>query len=400
MAKISDMDGKTVKNYNVTGRYAAVQFFFWVLLGDITGFSSVFLLAHGFSNARIGMLIALACTISVFVQPVIAGYADKSDRLSVKSFLLGLACIQTLCGLYMAVRRPESVVEIGVLYCIMIIVAQVMNPLVNALGTECMNREIPLNFGVARGIGSLGYAVLSYSLGAILAAAGADIQPVSVCLMSVVFGICVWLFPSFEGKCSMKKEAADNHMNPIRFFGRYRRFGVMLIGCTFVYTSHMLINNFVYQIVVSKGGTSREVGIAMAIAAMAELPVLFLFSRMLKVASCGTWLHLAGIVFTLKAFCTLLAENMTVYYLVQLLQMLGWGVMAVASVYFVNSVMEKQDAVKGQAYLAMTYTLGCVLGSVIGGRLIDISGVNSMLIFATAAGFIGMVIMMLTIEKK
>lgn len=331
---------------------------------------------------------------------MIAGYADKSDRLSVKSFLLGLAFIQALCGLYMAVRKPGSVTEIGILYCIMIIVVQVMNPLVNALGTECMNREIPLNFGVARGIGSLGYAALSYSLGAVLAAAGADMQPVSVCVMSVVFGICVCLFPDVGRKGNIKKKPADNHMNPVHFFGRYRKFGVMLIGCTFVYTSHMLINSFAYQIVVSKGGTSREMGIAMAIAAMAELPVLFLFSRMLKIAGCGKWLHIAGVAFTLKALCTLLAGNITVYYFIQLLQMLGWGVMAVASVYFVNSVMERQDAVKGQAYLAMTYTLGSVLGSVIGGRMIDISGVNSMLIFAVASGFAGMVIIMLTVEKK
>ena len=79
--------------------------------------------------------------------------------------------------------------------------------------------------------------------------------------------------------------------------------------------------------------------------------------------------------------------------------MLGWALIAVSSVYYVNSIMDAQDAIKGQAYLTMTYTLGSVLASLLGGALIDKAGVNAMLIFGTAAAFIGMIILLFATEK-
>ena len=60
--------------------------------------------------------------------------------------------------------------------------------------------------------------------------------------------------------------------------------------------------------------------------------------------------------------------------------------------------MEEQDAIKGQAYMTMTYTLASVIGALLGGTLIDHSGVTNMLMIATGSGLVGMVIMLLAAE--
>ena len=140
-------------------------------------------------------------------------------------------------------------------------------------------------------------------------------------------------------------------------------------------------------------------GTATAIAAMSELPTLFLFGYMLKKARCDIWFRLTGIFFTLKSLGSLLAPNMTVFYGIQIFQMLGWGLMAAASVYYVNSIMDAEDAIKGQAYITMTYTLGSVIGAFLGGALIDFSGVNTMLLFATISAAVGAVIIFFGAEK-
>ena len=95
----------------------------------------------------------------------------------------------------------------------------------------------------------------------------------------------------------------------------------------------------------------------------------------------------------------MLAPNMTVFYGIQIFQMLGWGLMAAASVYYVNSIMDTEDAIKGQAYITMTYTLGSVIGAFLGGALIDFSGVNTMLLFATISAAVGAVIIFFSAEK-
>ena len=47
----------------------------------------------------------------------------------------------------------------------------------------------------------------------------------------------------------------------------------------------------------------------------------------------------------------------------------------------------------------MTYTIGTVLGALLGGWLIDLAGVSAMLIFGTAAASIGAVLMLFATEK-
>ena len=166
-----------------------------------------------------------------------------------------------------------------------------------------------------------------------------------------------------------------------------------------VYVSHVLINSFAYQVIVEKGGSSTDMGIAMALAAIIELPTMFLFGYMQKKIRCDIWFRSCGIFFALKTLFSLLAPNMTVYYIIQIFQAFGWALISVSSVYYVNSIMEPQDVIKGQAYFTMTYTIGTVLGALLGGWLIDLAGVSAMLIFGTAAASIGAVLMLFATEK-
>ena len=140
-------------------------------------------------------------------------------------------------------------------------------------------------------------------------------------------------------------------------------------------------------------------GFAMAAASLIELPTMFLFVYMVKKVRCDIWFRISGIFFMLKTLGTLLAPSILPFYFVQIFQMGGWALITVSSVYYVNSIMEEQDAIKGQAYITMTYTLGSVLGALIGGSLIDMAGVNAMLTFATAASAIGMVILLFASQR-
>lgn len=219
-------------------------------------------------------------------------------------------------------------------------------------------------------------------------------------IVTLVLMGCLALFPFTK---SSSVPTGDNSKkqtsNPLQFLRKYKRFTIVLVGCILIYLGHVLLNSFTFQIVQSKGGGSSEMGTATAIAAMSELPTLFLFGYMLKKARCDIWFRLTGIFFTLKSLGSLLAPNMTVFYGIQIFQMLGWGLMAAASVYYVNSIMDAEDAIKGQAYITMTYTLGSVIGAFLGGALIDFSGVNTMLLFATISAAVGAVIIFFSAEK-
>ena len=155
-----------------------------------------------------------------------------------------------------------------------------------------------------------------------------------------------------------------------------------------------MINNFVYQIITYKGGTSEHMGIVMALAGILEIISMFMFSKLLEWKDCSFWFRISGIFFTLKALGTLLADSIGSLYIVQILQPMGWGLMTVSSVYFVNMLMEERDTIKGQAYMTMSLSVGTIIGSLIGGWLIDMTGIPGMLSAAVICGTAGTCIVM------
>lgn len=380
----------------LNGRYACVQGFFWMQYGAVSGFSSIFLLGRGFSNTRIGMIIAASGACSAVLQPVVAGYADRPDSPSLKRIAGTLAALLLVTSALLLWAKGGWIC--GLVYGAGVSVLQLITPLVNALGMESINQGREINFGLARGIGSGAYAALAYGLGILVERAGVGVIPFAMLAAVLCFLLALHRFP-FQKAAKTVGGKGGMRQNPISFFRSYPQFSVVLAGCVFVYMSHMLTNSFMYQVAETKGGGSAETGFLMALAAMLELPTMFLFSYMVKKVRCHIWFRCSGIFFMLKALGTLLAPSILALCAVQLLQMFSFALIMVSSVYYVNSIMEEQDAIKGQAYMTMTHTLGCVLGALLGGGLIDRAGVTAMLAAAVGMAALGMVILLLAAER-
>ena len=368
------------KSKNLTPSYAVIQGLYWMYFAAIMSFSGFFLLSGGFTNTQIGILAAIAGLLSAVLQPVLAGYADQPQSPSLKKLIQMLYFLQLILviGLFLS----HSLILTGLLYGSSIALLQLMTPFINSLGMESINQGHSLNFGLARGMGSVAYACICYILGIITVKAGPVSIPITVIVLTLLsLGILI-LFPFSKAKSdstatNAPKSSSDS--NPILFFRKYKRFSLVLLGCIFI--------------------GSAEMGTASAIAAICELPTLFLFGYIIRKFRCDLLLKTAGIFFTIKALGTLLAPGIPVFYGVQIFQMLGWGLMTAASVYYVNALMEPEDAIKGQAYFTMAYTLGSVLGSFLGGTLIDLAGVHAMLLFSTVSAFIGALIVLIFAER-
>ena len=392
--------GNAMKNEAIkrTASYAAVQFFFWFAYGTALAYASPYLLACGLSNTAIGLINAAACALSVLIQPALAAYADRANSPSVKTILSILLCVMLFFNALLVLAAGKSSFASGALLGIVILIVQLCLPLVNALATESMNAGSMLNFGIARGFGSIGYAVMSVFMGQLIAWKGAKIHPAALALFSVCLLLAILLFP-FRKK---RKDGCEtrNHQDAFSaFVRRYPAFCVMLAGCVMIYVSHVLINNYIYQIVAARGGGSEHMGIAMALAGVTEVIPMFIFPWMLKKRDSGFWFRLSGVFFTLKALGTLLASSMEALYLVQLIQPMGWGLLTVASVYYVNGIMGEQDRIKGQAYMTMTLTRATIIGSLSGGWMIDTVGVNGMLAVSVACGAAGTLVVWYKKEK-
>lgn len=379
---------------NRTLGYALIQSFFWVCYAAVMGFVSMYLLQAGFDNSQVGLMIAAAGLLSALLQPVVAAYADRPGSMSLGA-LIRLSGLATLaCALGLIFIRGNKALT-GLLYGLSMVLLQLTTPLVNALGIATVNSGEKMNFGVARGFGSLGYAAAAYLIGLLAQRFGAVTVPIC---MAAGFAFMVL---SVTGYGPVKRENAPAAERGKKggFLRRYPRYAAVLAGLVLIFVSHVVLNSFIYQIVEFKGGGSQEMGVAMAFASLIELPIMFLFGWMLKKARCHVWFRLAGVFFFLKCLGTLLCGDIPGFYAVQLFQMFGWALMTVSSVFYINAIMAPEDSVKGQACFTMSMTLGNVVGAIAAGRILDAFGVQAMLAFGTASALAGAVIVLIFAQR-
>ena len=377
----------SMKKSDLTFRYGLIHGSYWMAFAAVSGYVSLYLLELGFSSTVIGGLIALSGLLSAVAQPLVAGYADRPDSISLKAVNVIVALLALLCsGVLLAVRGSRVLTL--VFYGLDIALLQLSTPLVSALGINSLNCGTRLNYGVSKAVSSVTYAAASFAMGRLTERLGGWVVPVAMCLFYTLFLGSLLLYPREKAPAAEGGRGAGF----FGFFRKYPRFTLVLLGCVLLFVSHVLLNNFTLQIIRTKGGGSREMGVAMALAALSELPTMLGFTWLMKKAPSHVWLQLTGIFFTLKILGSLLCGTVGAFYALQFLQLLAWALIALSAVYYINAVMAPEDAIKGQAYYTMAYTVGSVVGAVIGGRIIDMLGVNAMLVFGTACAALGTVV--------
>lgn len=370
---------------NMTLLYTLMMAMYWMGFAIVLGFVSVYLIKCGFNSGEIGIVIAVSGTLSALLQPVIASYADRSQRIGIRQIIAIIGALMVISGFGLLGSRGN---RLGTLLCygLNICLLQVLTPLLNAMGIGYVNAGGQLNIGFSRGGSSVAYAAAAFGLGTLVDYLGSWVIPAGMCLCFGLMLLGLWWFPSVR---SIQSSATGESSGVLQFFRKYPSFTGALCGCSLLFISHVLLNSFTYQIVVAKGGDSSEMGFSMALAAVIEILPMVCFGYLLTRAEARSWFRLSGIFFTLKSLGSLLCSSIIVFYAVQLFQMGGWAIISVSSIFYINQIMEPGDSVKGQAYYTMTYTIGSVLGAIIGGQLIDSFGVQTMLAFATASAALG-----------
>ncbi|MCR5487899.1 MAG: MFS transporter [Lachnospiraceae bacterium] len=391
---------KNVEKKDLTVSYSFIMGAYWMIFAGVLGFSSVYLLDCGLNSSKIGIMFSAASILAALLQPLVAGYADRPDSLSLKTLFLGLSALALIFAGFLPLVKKDAWLSL-IVYGAGIMLLQLLLPFSNALGTEMMNQGVGLNWGVARGIGSVSYAFASFAIGRCLARFGTISVPMGIiiCYMLLIGAV---LFYPFQKRSGGENQPAGKkgRDGTLAFFRRYPRFFYVWLGTICLFVGHNFLNVYVYQIILSKGGDNGDVGNALAICALCELPVLFLWRRMIRKVECGSWLKICSIVMTLKVLGTLLAPSMGVFTAVQFTQALGFALIAIAPVYYTLYVVGREDAIRGQAYMSMTTTLGNIIASVSGGKLIDALGVSAMLIAALVSSFLGVILYFVFIANR
>lgn len=398
----------------LTIKYALLQSTYWISQCAINSFAAVFLQSRNFDNTQIGIVLSLAAILSIFLQPLIASFADKTSKVTLRQIVIAFMAIIFAMAFVLYIA-PGSFWLIAILYVLINACTYTLNPLNNSLALEYMNQGVPMNYGLARGTGSVAFAVMSLFLGQLVNLLGPDILLLTF-LLSFCFTITAVVF--FKAKLPESTQSVD--LNPTSlnsvtenpgkdksgpsgigtFLVKYKTYLLFLVGVAMIFYSHNLINTYLINIIENVGGNSKDLGISLAIAAAFELPAMAGFILLEKRFKCNHLVIISAFFFFLKSLLTWLSPNVGMVYVSMAFQLVSFALFTPASIYYVNSMMDPHDRVKGQATLAVATTgIAGSIANITGGKILDTLGVSDMLMLGTIVTVIGFFIVTFTTKQ-
>ena len=389
----------------VTFHYMIITGGFWMAFCVVTAYAAVYLQGVGCSNGELGLILALGNVGGALLSPVLGAQIDRNRNLRHASVINVLLAVQVVLLVLLRLHPRHDLITAA---CYVLYMTAMMP--VNAVNLDlCVRLErarAPLNFGLARSMGSFSFVILSTLLGIITARWGFLTLPLA--------GLAVVLL-QFAGNRIIDRDLREAEAamppaeNEIReqssslpvFIRENRMFCLMLFGTIIIFIAHNMDGNFLINEIRALGGDTAIMGYVAAFTAITEVPVMMFASRLPKKWSTVQYIRLALVLFVFKALAYALAPNIPLFFAARVFQAPSYALYTVLIVSYADSQVARKDSAKAQSLAFSMTTIGSVLASLIGGRMFDTVGVKPTMLTAVAIAAVGAVIALAgTREKK
>jgi len=373
---------------------------YWIGWAALWGYLSVFLLHRGFTNSQIGLVSSCALLLPIAVQPALASLVDRSRRLTGRHMAMALTSLALVCAAAVWLTADNTLC--AVLLVIIGVSLTAIAPFFNAMSMAFVLRGLDVNFSASRSCGSVTYALTSLVMGAVLE----HFAPTLVLpIFLLAFGALLLALLLFRYALpeSPSREAKDAPavLSNAALLRRYPRFTLVLLACFLLVCSQNAITTYMIHIAAKVGGGESTTGTAYFISGMVELPAMLLFTKVRRKVPLKTLLPVCSVFFVFRAGAMLLAATPLALFLACSLQFFAYAILAVSTVYFAAQEIDMANQVKAQALIYTASSgVGAAFGSLLGGWLLDLGGVDTMLRFCVCCALAGVAVMFSTLHTK
>lgn len=372
--------------------YIFQQIFYWLSYCTLVGFASVYLIGKGFADSQIGLLLASTNLISVLVQFIISRFFIS--KLHLKTLLQAFVVSMIVLSTVLIVVKPPVMITVLIFALIQTLHMSLL-PYVNSLGLAYEKEYASVDFSIARGFGSMGFAFASFGIGKVLNVKSVDILPLFV----AVFLILLYITLLFSPKES-QGDKEQNHKANDDFFKRYPKFLILIIALILVFTFHNFINAYLPQIVTSVGGNSADLGLALMIGGLSELPAMFMYTKLSTYKKHSFWVIVSFITYLIRSVILISLMSVVQIQFAQVLQALSFALLLPSVSYLLQDILLVKDQVFGQTLFTISMTLGGVFGTLFGGFSIDFFGVKGMLVLGSLLCLCALILMVSYLKAK
>ena len=365
--------------------YTVTQILFWVSFALMFSFASAFLQEKGFSNGEIGVVLGCSYALSALLQPGIAALLRKTGIPAEKGLGGLFGGVALLAVLLLSL--PLEGAALGVLVVVTFSLYSALQPLVNSLAQRWDSAGFSFEFSSCRAVASLFYSASTAGMGWLLTRITPLLLPGFYLVGAAVSALLFLLLvpPQEGGAAPATPENKGREKLPAGF-------PLILAGVACLALGHVLVDNFMLQIMQSFGGGSQNLGTAISIASLVEVPALWLYGRIRHRFSDRSLFVFAAWAWVLKTVMIFLARSPAAIYAAEILQFCSYAFYTPASVHCADQWFSPESRLKGQSLIGSAYTVGCVLAALLGGALLDALGVSPTLLIIVGIMALGAVL--------
>ena len=374
--------------------YFSLQSLFWMTYCMVVGFSVTYLLSCGYSNSEAGYILASANICALVLQPFFADLADRSKKINAMTIFLISISIILVCSIGLFFISVRSVI-LTLIYVVMITLANAVIAFLTSVQFLMDPSKTKINFGLCRAGGSLFFAILSAAMGILIERIGMKSIPSALFIITfLIIILCIYItrhriHTTYESTNDLTYQKSSTLLV---FFKENPKFMLLSIAMLFIYYAHAFITNFTISIVRNVGGDHREMGYLIAFMALMELPGMIGFNEISRRFKVSSLLLFSMMMFSVKAIIVWLSPSLMTLAFGFALQVVSFALYIPASVQYANNIIDEKDTVKAQMMFNLMQTGGAVFSSIIGGWLIDFSGISHALLVGAILSCIGTMI--------
>lgn len=339
----------------------AGYFWYYAAIGAFIPFTALYYRDLGFSGLQIGALTALPSLGVALFGPL---WGAVSDSLAIHRLVLRVGLVLAAL-LAFAASQVSAFTSLFPLIAVLSFAVVPVAPLLDGYGVTVSER-LGRSYGGLRVWGSLGFMVSVLVVGRIMG------ERVSS-LVLVAYAACLGLtLLSVVGIPRLAERHPRSLLGGLRDVARNRPLMLLLLIAYLLSSGGAIMYIFLGIRLQEIGGSANIVGVAFALSAVSELPVVAFGGWFLSRLGAPRLIAVALCVYIVR-FAAFSAISDPEWMLpVQLLHGLSYGAFLMASVTLAHRLAGSEHAATAQSLLtAMSFGFGSITGSIIGGALLD-----------------------------
>ncbi|MRH44271.1 MFS transporter [Aquibacillus halophilus] len=349
----------------------------------IVSFLPLFLQFKGLNGTQIGWVLAIGPMAAIISQPFWGYMSDKYQTVKriIMICLIGVLLFSTIFF------QMDSLTTILIMGASLFFFAAP----VGALGDSLSQRRadaLGKSFGGIRMWGSIGFATSSLLVGEILSVVG-----IKHILWPYLFFATLALLVTFILK-DVKVETKPIQFSDVKVLLKNKPFIIFLFFIMFLTITHRANDSFIGIYIASLGGSESIIGLSWFIGVTSEALVFAFAAFWFRKFHPLIFIIAAGLLYSFRWFSYSIIDDPSIVVAFQVLHGLTFGVFYLSAFQYVTRLIPKNVQSTGHLlFVSVFFGLSGIIGSLIGGALIDTAGTETLYLIMGFLALLGSILL-------